>query len=125
MPVSVFFTPLTSISTLGRFDREPLASLRGRHAGGRGQLEILAGEIAENGLLLFANGVGAACVIVTQIGRFRDVLSFELLAMLFVGRPLAVRRFVVGHDEERLVLGPVLQHVNRNIGNNVRGVAVG
>ena len=44
--------------------------------------------------------------------------------MLVVRVPRAVRGLVVAHEEERLVLGPVLEEVDRQIGDDVGHVAL-
>ena len=93
-------------------------------SGRRRELEVAPRQVPEHRLLLFADRIGPRGVVVAQGRRLGDVPVLELLAVLLVGRPLAVRRLVVGHEEERLVLRPVLEQVDGEVGDDVGDVAL-
>ena len=71
-----------------------------------------------------AGGVGPRRVIVAERGRLGNVALVVQREVLVVRVPRAVRGLVVAHQEERLVLGPVLEEVDRQIGDDVGHVAL-
>ncbi len=86
-------------------------------------LQVAAVQVPADPHRRLAGGVGSRRVIVAERGRLGDVALVVEREVLVVRVPRPVRGLVVAHQEERLVLGPVLEEVDRQIGDDVGHVA--
>src|SRR5437660_856945 len=88
-------------------------------------LELVVGrlEVAVDAHGRLAGRVGAGGVVVVERLRLGHAHVLPLLAVLLVRLPGAVRRLVVAHEEERLVLRPVLEESQREVGDQIGAVA--
>jgi hypothetical protein len=69
-------------------------------------------------------GGGATGVVVVEGRRLRNLSILELPGVLGVGCPLAVRRFVMAHEQEGSVFRSVLEELDGEIGDDVCDVAI-
>ena len=74
---------------------------------------------------LFFQRLAAVRVVIEQGFRLRHVHAVEEFVVAFRGHPVAVRGLVLAHQDEGLVLvAPVLEPVERLVGDDVADVAV-
>ena len=124
--MSVRLRPADLDGHRARASPAPRLAARARGSLGRGStLEIATGQVAEDSLLVFAQRVGAGGIVVPKRGWFRNGPGREFSAVFLLRRPRAMRRLVVAHDKERLVLRPVAERLDRQFGDDVGGVAAG
>ncbi len=97
--------------------RRPLRNSRFRQALGRGSFRSPRLRSPNTRWRLQLVAVGPGGVVVARRGRLGDLPVGEHLPVLLGRFPPAVR-----HEEERLVLRPVLQEVDREVGDDVRDV---
>ena len=90
---------------------------------GQGILQVAPGQVAVNPHRRLRRGGAAGSIVVVERGRLRDVHAVIHVRVLLVRLPLAVRRLLVAHQEERLVLRAVLDEVDGEIRDEVGDVA--
>ena len=76
-----------------------------------------------DGHVLLAGCSAASLVVVEQAGGFRECGIVEDAQVARSRHPVAVRRFLMIHHAERLVLVATFEEFNGFISNNIRGVS--
>ena len=105
--------------------REPRGERRPLEIGRRLELEIAPRKIRRHTLLVFVQRVGSRVVGIPERLRLRDPSIGELRSVSCVGFPWPVRRFVMEHQEERLIPRPVLDEVDAQVRDHVGHVPPG
>src|SRR5439155_25631626 len=88
-------------------------------------LEITPREVGRDALLVLAQGVAPGLVRVPEGLWLRNPPALEHPAVPLVGRPRPMGGLVVAHEEERTVLWPAPDELDREVGDEVGGVAAG
>ena len=109
---------------LHRLPAQPPLPLLRDEIGRRFELEIAAGEIAGNGLLVLGERCWPRGIVVEERGGLRDHRRGEPLAITLVGRPLAVGRLLVEHQEKWPVLRPRREELEPQVGRDLRAVPI-
>ncbi len=106
-------------------DEPPPREVRPTQPRGRRKLEVAIVEVLGHALLVLVQRVGARFIVVPERLGLRNAHAAEVRRVLVVRVPRPMRRLVMHHQEERLALGPRLQEVDRQIGDDVGDVAAG
>ncbi len=103
---------------------QPALAIRWGQVLRRDQLEIVSGQVFENGLPLLPQRVSPTGMIVPERRRFRDRLQRKLPTIPVAGGPFPMWGFVVTHHEEGPVLRPFLEDAAREPRDDVGDVAL-
>ena len=92
--------------------------------GGGSALRSRAVQVLGDRHRRLAGGIGPRGVIVAERGRLGNVALVVEREVLVVRVPGPMRRLVVAHQEERLVLGPLFEKIDGQVGDDVGHVAL-
>ena len=124
-PAECLRLSLANDRDLGRLCRQPVLALRVAEAGRWFQFQIAPSEVGRDPLLILVKRIRPGLVAIPERDRLRYPLSREVRGVRGVGLPRPVRRLVVHHEEEGLVSRPLLEEIDREVGNHIRHVPAG